>query len=167
MPRELSLSARTSFNAEHGGEIPIVLVTIEHADLDAPIRLSSDPTERFSLDPLLYGTTSNANQFTFVLMTAILPDDRESPSGVQLAFDNASSDMAAVVRASQTPATITIQLVLASSPDDIEEEYTELQAVAAEYNANRITLDVSREPLTSEPFPQHRMTQNRFPGLFR
>jgi hypothetical protein len=75
--------------------------------------------------------------------------------------------MASIIRAVRSPATVTLRTVLASAPDDIEIEYTGLMGVRGSYDASRVTLDVSREPISAEPWPGHHMTQSRFPGLYR
>jgi hypothetical protein len=42
-----------------------------------------------------------------------------------------------------------------------------LAAMRASYDAAQIAIEVSRESILGEPWPAYRMTQNRFPGLFR
>ncbi len=54
--RRVSLNARTAFDAATTAEVEIAQIMIEHPALDAPVRLSTDPTERISTDPLMYGT---------------------------------------------------------------------------------------------------------------
>ena len=39
--------------------------------------------------------------------------------------------------------------------------------VAAEGDAESIPLTISRQPIEEEGFPMHRMTRDRFPGMFR
>lgn len=178
--REISLTARTSFNAAHTEEIPVVLVTITHADLSAPIRLSSDPTERLSIDPLRYGTISRGETYEFVVMSALLPDDKDgAPPQASLVFANImagkdgevelglAASFAEVARSFQTPASVTIEVVLASSPDDVEWRCTDMRTVSAEYNAERLTVPLSREIATSEPMPSYTMSKQWFPGLYR
>jgi hypothetical protein len=168
MPNAISLTLRTAAKAESAEEVPIVLVTITHEDLEEPIRLSSDPTKRLSLDPLRYGTVSGGQEYDFVLMSAILPDDKDdAPAAASLAFENVFADMASVVRAVSTPAAVDFKLVLASAPDDVEEQYTGLQATKGSYDANRVTLEVSGDLLMNIDWPYSCMTQRRFPGLFR
>ena len=167
MPRTLSLTVREAANADHTGEVPIVLVVIDHDDLDAPIRLSSDPTERLSIDPLRYGTVHDGEEYEFVLMSAIVPDDVEDkPASVSLSFENVVADMASIIRAVRSPPTVTLRTVLASAPDDIEIEYTGLMGIRGSYDPSSVTLDASREPISAEPWPGQHMTQHRFPGLF-
>ena len=56
--RRISLNARMANNAQASAEIPVVLIEMNHPELEKPIRLSTDNTERLSIDPLYYGTRS-------------------------------------------------------------------------------------------------------------
>ncbi|KAB2937397.1 DUF1833 family protein [Hyphomicrobium sp.] len=167
MARELSLSFRNALNAEATEDAVITLVTITHPELDSAIRLSSDPTRRISVDPLRYGTVAEGVIYDFVLMSVIFPDDRMgAPAAVTLAFANVADDMAAVIRAALSPARVDIRCVLATAPDVVEEEWLDLRGVQGSYDDSRITYDVSREAISNEPWPAHRMTQARFPRLY-
>jgi hypothetical protein len=163
-----SMSLRRAAFGEQTGEVPVVLATITHPDLVAPVRLSSDPTVRLSVEPLRYGTISNGETYEFVMMSAVLPDQiRGQSPRASLVFENVAADSAKILRSITSPARISIDLVLASSPDVVEESDTDLLATRGGYDADRITLDISREPFTAEPWPSGRMTQARFPGLHR
>jgi hypothetical protein len=167
MARELPLSVRASINAEATDDLVITLVTITHPDLADAIRLSSDPTHRISVNPLVYGTVSEGLVYEFVLMGVSMPDDRMgSPASVTLAFENVAADMAKVIRAAITPASVNIKCVLASAPNLVEEEWSNLLGVQGNYDASRISYEVSRQAISNEPWPAHRMTQNRFPRLY-
>ncbi|KQP82852.1 DUF1833 family protein [Methylobacterium sp. Leaf117] len=169
MGRVVSLNARLAANADQTDQVPVVLVTIRHPSLSAPAYLSSDPTERISADPLVYGTRHKGIVYPFVLMGAVLPDDeKDSPPKTTLTFENVDSDMARAIR-SITPgtyATVDMTVVLAGTPDIIEARYTNLRSVRGSYDAAQVSLDISAEPLTAEPWPAGRMTVSRFPGLF-
>lgn len=168
MAREISLNARTAFNAQETDAIPVILVTITHESLVDPVRLSTDPTVRLSTEPLRYGTISDGEEFEFVLMSALVPSDHQGQSPkTSLSLANVDLDMASVIRSITSPATVDLTLVLHSAPNDVEEQWTGLQAVTGTYDANRVTLDISREPITSKPYPAFRQTRSRFPGLFR
>lgn len=163
-----SLTLREAAFSESTGEVAVVLATITHPDLAAPVRLSSDPTKRLSVEPLKYGTVSNGETYEFVMMNAVLPDQiRGQSPRTALVFENVAADSAKLLRSITSPARISIDLVLASSPDVIEERYSDLMATRGSYDADKITLDISREPFTAEPWPSGRMTQARFPGLHR
>lgn len=163
-----SLTLRHAMFAENTGEVAVVLATITHPDLVAPVRLSSDPTERLSDDPLVYGTVSNGETFEFVMMSAVLPDQQRGQSPrAAIVLENVDRDSVALLRSITTPMRVKFDLVLASAPDAIEESYTDLRAAKAGYDADRITLDISREPFTAEPWPAGKMTQGRLPGMHR
>lgn len=168
MGRLVSLNARAAANAEQTDQIPVMLATIRHPSLLAPVYLSSDPTVRISADPLTYGTRHKGLVFAFVLMSAVLPDDqKDSPPKTTLVFENVDRDMAKVVR-SITPGTyasVDLTIVLAGTPDFVEARFTSLRGVRSSYDANQVSFDISREPFTSEPWPAGRITQSRFPGI--
>lgn len=170
MARVISLNARHATNASSTDEIPVMLAKITHPSLSEPIYLSTDPTELISRDPLQYGTRHLGIVHGFVLMSAILPDDQKgTPPQSTLIFENVERDMANVVR-SITPgtyATIDLTVVFAASPDVVEARFNRLRCVRASYDAAQVSLDVSREPFTSEPMPEGRMTSSAFPSLFQ
>ncbi len=167
MPRVISLNARAELQAGRSSAVPILLVTITHPSLTAPIRLSTDPTERFSVEPLVYGTRSGGNQYLFVLLSAILPDDMPNTSPqTTLALANIDSGLSASLRSITSPCWVDLTVVLASAPDDILEQYTGLRGRRGSSNAAQVSLEISREPFTSEPCPAGRMTKQRFPTLF-
>jgi hypothetical protein len=168
MPRTVPLTAREATNAERVALVGIVLATITHPDLDAPVRISSDPTERISIDPLAYGTRSNGEAFYFILMSATHPDDQDGqPIAGQLILENVDADMVAVMRSFSEPASVDLDIVLSTAPDDIQISYRDLKITHADGDAEKVTLTISREPLTGEPWPAARMTKSRLPGLWR
>jgi hypothetical protein len=117
---------------------------------------------------LRYGTVHRGDEYEFVLLSALLPDDQESAlPTVSLAFDNVAADIVEIVRSVTTPAAVDLALVLASDPDVIEEQHTGLRVLRASYDADRVTLDIARQELVPRPWPAHRMTESRFPGQFR
>jgi hypothetical protein len=166
---QLSLSSRQAFNAESTDEFPIVLVEITPAGTTEPVLISSEPAQRLSTDPLRYGLVHLGREYQWVLMSASVPDDQEgAPPATTLVFANVTEDMAATVRGVTpgTQAKVVIKVVLSASPNEVEEVY-EMTAVNATYNAQQVSLDCSREPIETEPWPAQRMTKVNFPGLFR
>lgn len=164
----ISLTMRTAMQAERTEEIAVALVTITHPDLDEPVLLSSDPTERLSSDPLIYGTVSRGQRYPFVLVSVVIPDERKgSPPSSQIVLENVASDMVALIRSISTPGQVKIEVVRASEPDQVERTFDGLDIVKASYSAENVTLDVSRELFANEPWPSQRMTRQRFPGLHK
>ncbi len=173
--RRLSLNARLAQDADLSDEVHAVLLQIEHPMLAAPIRLSTDNTERISTEPLVYGTRSDwrgadpaLEPFLWVVASALLPSDLdETPATATIILENLDSSMAVLLRSFTDVATLHMAVVLASSPDLIEAEWTDLQLLTAEITGAEITLQFSREEIELERFPAGRMTRDRFPGLHR
>lgn len=173
--RIVSLNARTAFDAASTAEVEVMLFTFEHPTLSAPVRLSTDPTERISREPLIYGTRSSwmgadtaAEPFLFMLASAALPDDIEDgPAPAEIIIDNVDVGIAETLRSITNRATAHMAIVLAATPDVIEAEARDLRLVAAEGDAERVVLHLSRLPIEEESVPMDRFTKQRFPGLFR
>ena len=166
MSRFVALSTRARITADQSGDVAIVLLIITHPSLSEPVYLSSDPTHQITFDSYVRGTKHQGHDYLFVLMGTVLPDDQDrSPPKTTLVFENVAADMAAVLRSITSPATVEMRVVLAATPDVIELRFTDLQAVRGSYDAGQVSLDISREPFTSEPMPAGRMSKYRFPGL--
>jgi hypothetical protein len=161
----LPLTVRGILHAEHTGEMEVALVTITHPNLATPVRVSSDPTQRLSSEPLRYGTISNSIEYEFILMSAIVPDDQKgTPPRTAIVLDNVTAGLVALVRSFTSPATAEIALVLASAPDVVFQRYKRLRTIRCSFDDSTVTIDLSREPFTSEPFGR-RQTKDGFPGL--
>lgn len=173
--RRVSLNARTAFDSFSTDEVEVVLLYIQHPDLDAPLRLSTDPTERLSTEPLLYGTRSNwmgsdpaTEPFVFVLASAELPGDLEdAPASAVLVIDNVGQEVVEILRSFIDRPTVSMAVVLSSSPDVIEVEFQGMVMMGSEGNASEISVSLSRAPIEDETVPMDRFTKDRFPGLFR
>ncbi|ODT22213.1 MAG: hypothetical protein ABS35_15285 [Kaistia sp. SCN 65-12] len=167
MSRSVSITLREAMNSQETGEVMVGLLTISHPAFLTPLRLSSDPTERLSDEPLTYGTTSRGETYTFCPMVVSLPDDLgERAPAARFMVENVSRKIVEQIRAIISPGTANLELVLASSPDSVEIGYPEFQVSRAQYNANVITLEVSIDALTDEPYPAETFNPSGFPGLF-
>lgn len=171
--RRMSLNARLAQDAPASADIHAVLLEITHPALAAPIRLSTDNTERISDEPLVYGTRSTwrganpaTQPFLWVVASALIPSDLDdAPAASTIILDNLDSRMAETLRSFTDAASLSMAVVLAASPELIEAEWTGLQLLSAEITAGEITLQFSREEIELEPFPMARMSRERFPGL--
>ena len=151
-----------------------MLVRLEHSSLDAPVLLASGSTHFLGTDPLRLGVRrTEAGQeveYELVLLSIMRPDDEEdTPRATQLIFENVVSDMVSLVRdiPPNDPVEITLTLIMSSSPNVTEVEFGDFIGMSAEWNEDQISLQISREPITMEACPAHRMTISRCPGLFR
>ncbi len=175
MSRKISLNAHLALDADGSRHVEVVLLQITHPETEQVIRLSTDPTERISYQPLRYGTRStwlgadpadDDQVFFFILVSVLLPDDQETaPPAARLLIEGVDNELTEVLRSTQARAAVSMAVVLASSPDVTEQEWHGFKLVSAEKSGEGITLTISRNPLTEEPWPAGRMTRERFPGL--
>lgn len=171
--RRLSLNARSMQDAPTTSEVFAVLLRFEHPELEAPILLSTDCTERISSEPLVYGTRSTwrgANPITephlWVVASALVPSDLEdAPASAQIALENLDRRIVELVNSFTSPATVHMAVVLADTPDLIEQEWSDLLMVSSDKDVGEIVIAVSREEIEQEFYPAGRMTRDRFPGL--
>lgn len=173
--RTLSLTMRDAIFSQETNKVPVVLITFFHISLVDPIRVCTNPTQRLSDDPLIYGTISRGEQFVFIPMDAIYPDDiaGQAPRA-KLSLDNISVEglMDGVNRVSDliqlvpTPASVLIEVVLNTTPDIVEVAWDELQTAKATFNALTVEIDLSMDNFATEPFPAGLFTPSRFPTLF-
>lgn len=172
--RRLSLNARLAQEAEDSTELQVVLFRIDHPDLPAPIRLSTDNTERLASEPdVIYGTRSGwagadpvSEPYLWVIASALVPSDLEdTPAAGQIVLEALDREMVRLVRSFTSRATIAMAVVLAASPDLVEAEFTDMQILSADIDAGEIKLSFSRDEIENEPFPAGRMSRGRFPGL--
>ena len=166
------MNARQAMDAANSAEVEVALIQIDHPDLDAPVRLSTDPTDRLSVDPLRYGTRSSwlgaTDPFLFVLASAEVPGDQEdAPAAANIVLENVTNDIAATLRQVSTRATVHLAVVLASSPDQVEVEFRDMSLVGADGDAGEIRLSLTRAPIEAETVPMDRFSRDRFLGLFR
>lgn len=167
------MNARLAQEEANTDEIYVALFRIDHPSLPTPIRLSTDNTERLSTDPTVYGTRSSwagANPllepYLWAIADAILPSDLEdAPAAAQIAIEALDHDIVQTVRSITTPPTIRMAVVLASSPDVVEAEWSNLLITTVDADAGEIILTISREEIENEFFPAGRMSRDRFPGL--
>lgn len=170
---------RKAIQDQQTGENAVVLITITHDSLDEPLRLSTDATVRLSSDPLTYGTRSRligsttgtlptAAEFLFALMSATLPENRESGvTATDITFENVDAGMIEVARELKTPARVDFAVVLASTPDYVDFEWTDLRTISVDYDEASITVSISREDVMGVACPFGHQTKSRFPGLHR
>ncbi|ADZ70128.1 hypothetical protein [Polymorphum gilvum] len=175
MSRKISLNAHLAHDAVGSAETEVVLLQFTHPETEQIVRLSTDPTERLSLQPLRYGTRSSwlgadpardEDAFLFVLVSVLIPDDQEqAPPAARLVVEGVDNELAELLRSTLMRADVSMAVVLASSPDLPEQEWHNFKLVGAEGAGEGITLTISRDPITEEPWPAGRMTRERFPGL--
>jgi hypothetical protein len=151
----LSSAATASIHAEDTDEVWLVLLTINHADLDAPIRVVNN-TE----DIVSGGVTYIALPFELEL-----PDQGERPGEARIRVDNVNRAIVEAVRTIQSPPSVEFKIVLASQPDTIEYQHSGLTMRDVTYDLASVQGYLRYEDLSTEPVADI-ITPSRFPGLF-
>lgn len=165
--RTISLTMRRALAVQDSGEVAVVLLTISHPMLPAPIRVSSDPTQRLSLTPVQYGTVSRGQTYLFCPLSVSLPDDvGERAPAAQIQIENVSRDLIALARSTATRATVRLELVLASTPDTVEVPFPQFDLGSVSYTADAITLELAIDSMTNFKYPAGTFDPASFPALF-
>ncbi|MBU1567722.1 MAG: DUF1833 domain-containing protein [Proteobacteria bacterium] len=168
MSRTTSTTFREAIYKPETGEVFVLLLTITHADLADPIRLSTDNADEFTIDSVdLRGTESQGYQFLYLPMEIVLPDDSdETISSARISIDNVERSILSAIRALDSAPSITMQVVLASDPDTIEAQFNNFELKDVTADALVISGTLSLGNFLSEPFPGGSMLPSTFPGLF-
>jgi Domain of unknown function (DUF1833) len=165
--RVLSLNFRKALFGQESGEVPIFLLTITHPDLPEPIYLTTDATERLGTDPLVYGAVSRGVTYLYAGVEIMLPDEQDkSPPTSKLIVANVGRDLIPLARSVNSPPSVRIETVLASSLDVVEIEWPKFDMSNLTYDANQLTFDLTVDSLATEPFPSGTFSPAYFPGLF-
>lgn len=165
--RVLSLNFRTALFSQESSEVPIYLLTITHPSLSETIYLSTNPTERYSTDPLGYRTVSRSINFLYAIMDLTIPDEQDkSPPASKLTIANVARDLIPLARSVSSPPQVKIETVLASDLDAVEMTLPALDMSNLQYDANQLVFDLTMDSLVTEPYPAGTFSPAYFPGLF-
>ena len=166
MSRTISTKFRAALYARETDEIALTLLTISHADLTEDLRLCTAAVERLENDPPVYGVISRGQQYLYAPIDITLPEDvAGSDPRASLSIDNIDLTLIETIRSINEGATIRLEIVLASDPHTVEIEFPSLKMVSSEYDRQRIVVDLTIDPLVTEPFPGDSYTPSYFPGL--
>lgn len=142
--------------AQETGTAWLVLLTLDHPDLDRPIRVTSDGV----------ATTSNGEVFESFPFEVTLPDDVEGRAPqARLRIDNTSQEIIALLRGLVTPPSLAIQIVRSTNPDVVEREWAGLEWRASSWDIGAITGTLAVDDLATEEFP-YVTFDGRFKGLW-
>jgi hypothetical protein len=170
----LSASAIRAMFASETDEQLIMLLTIEDPDTTGGaynLYLADGFTNRLSSttdQEVVYGVTSNSQEYTFIPMEITLPPEQDSGVGqCNITINYVTQEAITLIRTHLTkPALANIKLVLASSPNTIEAEFPKFYITSANYSSDSIKLELNMINYSLEPFPAYSFTPRYFPGLF-
>ena len=153
----VSSAFTSALMAQETSEAFIVLIKIDHSNLSAPIRVSSDGVN----------TTSNGETFIAFPFELELPiSDPDQPPRARITIDNVDRSIVTAIRSISSEATVDIDVVLGSDPDTLEVSFTGFKLVNVDYDALVVAGDLSFEDFFSEPFPSRVFSPADFPGGF-
>jgi hypothetical protein len=158
MPRSVSLTAMQGAMAQETDEVYLVIMEIDHPSFGTPLRFVNNTVD----------ITSNSNLYTAFPFEAIMPDDKEeSEPTAQIRIDNVSRELIDEIRTISEPPTMTLSVILASTPNTIEWGPLEFQTRSVTYDASTITFTLGYSTFISEPFPYRTFDTISFPGMFQ
>ena len=157
MARSLSSTMIAAGNASETAEIPLFICVIEHTDIT---------TLRFVCNKS--NVTSNGEVYTAYPFRVDIPpvdSDNQIPTAT-LQIDNVDQSIVAAIRGLSTAPTVTVSIILASTPDTVESGPYAFTLKNAHYNAIEVTGALGYEEILNEPFPGDTFNPQNFPGLF-
>lgn len=157
MSRVLSTAAKQAIFAQQTHEVFLMILTIEHDDLGGPIRVVNNRDN----------ITSGGDVYTAYPFAFALPDeDEETLSQVELVITNVDRLLVDSVRSIATPLTVTLEVILADTPDTIEAGPFIMSMSEVRYDALKLSGTCNFQDLLNEPYPEGSYTPSTYPGLF-
>lgn len=156
--RQISQAAMQAILAQQTAEVFVPCLKIDHADFANPIRLAMN-TEKLA--------RSDGDYMPYAFQIN-LPDQRDDTlPQVTLTVDNTDLEVNDAIRTIQGPPTITMDVVMASSPNTVEVGpfVYNLQSVQADANTIQGVLGFE-EGVLSQQVPAQIYTPTNSPGLF-
>lgn len=160
MPRNVSLPMMRAMLSQTTDELPLTILVIDHDTLDEPIRLVADTANLTRSDGVYIALPFQIN----------LPlDSGDQIPSVQLVVDNIDPQraLALAVQEMTSPATITLSVVLRSSPNTIEAGPYAFRMESVVRTVETITISLSQQNFMQEPFPSGAFSPALYPGLFK
>lgn len=158
MPRTTSVNLRRALFAQQTGEVLLWLLTLDHPDFAAPIRVCNDARDVESRGEVYH-------RFPFEISIEGDGGGKSRPRAV-LRICNVDRQIVEAVRSVQTAISVTVELARESEPDVIEAGPMEFALREVAYDAVVVEGELRYEEVLSEPFPAATFSPSRFPALF-
>jgi len=157
MPNALSPELLAQLFSQESNDPFLMLLTLNHPDWPSTYYFVNNGAQIISR-----GLT-----FLPFPMTIVLPtDDGESSRSVKIEFDNVSLDLIDILRSVTSPMTVKLEMILASLPDIVQMELTELQIQNVNYNSKKVSAILIIDSFLNTELSSERYTPSAYPGLF-
>jgi len=154
--RALSPELLAQLYGQESNDPFLMLVQISHPSITT-IRLVNNTQD----------VISNGETFmAFPLKIVLPPDDSEKSRTVRLEIDNASLEFIDELRSITTALDVTIQMVLASTPNTVQVELTELKLRGITYDKNTISGTLVIDNFLKQELASEKYTSTKYRGLF-
>lgn len=165
MSRTLSSTAISSTQSTESGEVWLILMIIDHASLTTPLYLVNN-TEDVIVPAYLGDPEQTYTAYPFDVTFG--QDTGETLPAVLLAFDNVDQLLIDTIRTISDSPDITIKLVLASQPEIVEIEISDLKLREIKYDAYTINGTLYADDILNQRWPKDNVTKAAgYLGLFR
>ena len=164
MSRSVSPVALSALFSQETEEAFVPLILLNHPEMTEPFRVAGSRSDVITNDTFQFNATYYAYPFSIQL-----PDEQEDrPPEVSIIIDNIDKRLVDFLR---TPArgspTITLTIVLESTPTVIEAGPFEFTLRSVTWNRLTIRGVLSYEQILDEPYPAGTFNPAEFPGLFQ
>lgn len=153
MPTTAAL--RAAFRQETD-EVFLIILDIDHPALADPIRVVNNSEN----------IVSNGNTYVAFPFEIRLPDEAEDQPRVTLTIDNVDRVIVDTIRSLTTAPTVSISVILASSPNDIEVGPFVMTLREVTYDVMTVQGELTFDDVLNEPFPGDSFIPAHYPGLF-
>jgi hypothetical protein len=161
---------RAIFSPEADSDLLFLLTIYDPVNPNTVVaRICDGFTKRISetADEVVYGVTSNSQDFVFLPMEISLPTEEEAQAPrCSIVLRDVTRYVIPIVRTIVGPPTVKMELVLSKTPDTVEASFAGFYISNFSYNADSVTADLSMIDYEREPFPMHSFTPAYFPGMF-
>lgn len=154
---DLSPAALQAMLSAETDEMFLACVTFTHADMIQPIRVVNDKQD----------LVRNAGTFQAFAFDIDLPGEGGTGAReVQIKIDNVDRQIVQALRSLAGPPQVTLEVVLASSPNTLESGPHNFRLKSAHYDALVVTGSLGFESdLLNQPYPAATFTPTNSPGL--
>lgn len=158
MPRVVSQQMLAAAMAQQTDEVLVVLLKLDQDSWSVPVYVCNNSEN----------VTSSGQVYLSFPFDISLPDQKEGkePSS-SVSISLIDQQLIVLLRSIQEPPTVTLSVVLASTPNVIEYGPIDLIATDVRITKDTATMSLRFDPFGAEPFPWLRFTPEYFPGMFK